>query len=47
MFGINPLSVRPIPDDYDKIRSVFPFGVEGKAGVQSDAILKVTVASET
>jgi len=47
MFGINPLSVRPIPDDYDKIRSVFPFGVEGKAGVQSDAILKVTVASAT
>lgn len=47
MFGINPLSVRPIPDDYDKIRSVFPFGVEGKAGVQSDAILTVTVASAT
>ena len=47
MFGINPLSVRPIPDDFDEIRSVFPFGVEGKAGVQSDAILKVTVASAT
>ncbi len=47
MFGINPLASRPIPDDYDKIRSIFPIGVEGKAGIQSDAILKVTVAPAT
>jgi len=47
MFGINPLAVRPIPDDFDEIRSVFPFGVEGKAGIQSDVIRNVTVAPAT
>ena len=47
MFGFSPLAKFPIPDDFDRNRSAFPAGVEGKAGVQSDAILKVTVASAT
>lgn len=42
MFGIFPLTSRPIPDDYDKVRSVFPTGVEATAGIVSDVTFVVT-----